>query len=793
MTITKIPKINTDFDLDIFLQIVKKKYWLIMLLLLLAVLGSFLYLRYTQPLYQSEAIIQINESNKSTLVLDIKDVYSDDDISKTIELLRSNIFLEKALSKLPLQVSYHVQGKFLSTELYKSTPFIIEYGKNVNNLYEKQFFVEFDLEKNEATLIYNKQRKTISVGDWHSVYGDSLRCTITNIDQIRHKQQEFKNNIYFFIVHNPKNLLKRFNKKININLLSSSAKTIKISYVGNNGNATADIANTIANEYIKYDVELKKESTRNILRFIEQQLNSIYKELSDNEQDLLSFKKNNKIKLNNEAKQGAYALHMEKLNQFETNLLQIDFELLNLTNVSQQISTNSKINVYEIISLFANTQSEKIASGILKRIEYLQSEKEKLLNKVTDDNLQVQTLDKQIDNQKTILCDFVKSSISRLKIQKEDYKQQIALYKKQLFNNKTYDEVELRRLQRMYEINEGFYNQLVQKKAEILIAQAGYVSKNRILENAEANRVPITPNKKDIYIVFLLIGLMISFVVIIIQYLLYDTITSVHTISNYTQAPILGTIPQYKNPISVSQLLVHKKPNSIFTESFRTIRSNFQFISHGADTKIITVTSTVATEGKTFTAINLGGIIALNDKKVIVIDLDLRKPRIHQGFGVENDKGVSTILINRNNVAECIRHTDIDNFDYITAGPVPPNPSELINGKNMQVLLDELDQQYDVIIIDTSPVGLLADAVTSMQKANYPIYVMKANYSKRNYIDNINRLIELKQINNLSIILNGVEADKSNYGYGYGGYYGDDEVEVKGFWGKIKKKLNRNK
>ncbi len=246
--------------------------------------------------------------------------------------------------------------------------------------------------------------------------------------------------------------------------------------------------------------------------------------------------------------------------------------------------------------------------------------------------------------------------------------------------------------------------------------------------------------------------------------------------------------------------MVDKKLNSVFTESFRTIRSNLQFISHGAETKIITVSSTISGEGKTFVAINLAGILAVSGKKVIILDLDLRKPRIHLGFDVPNTKGVSTILIGKDSVKDCTRKASLENFHYITSGPVPPNPAELANSKQMDDLVAELEEDYDVIIIDTPPVGIVTDALSNLQRANYPIYVMKANVSKRHFIENINHLINNKNMDNLTIVLNGIDIQKrrygsyGSYGYGYGyGYYQEEENETKTFGRRMVDKLKPNK
>ena len=250
---------------------------------------------------------------------------------------------------------------------------------------------------------------------------------------------------------------------------------------------------------------------------------------------------------------------------------------------------------------------------------------------------------------------------------------------------------------------------------------------------------------------------------------------------------MLGIVPNYKDTIPISQLLVDKKPKSIIAESLRSIRSNLEFLSQSDGPKVLAITSTISGEGKTFVALNLAGIIAFSEKKVIIIDLDMRKPKIHVGFGVPNDKGMSTILINRNSVDECVFKSSLNNLDFITAGPVPPNPSELVISSRMLEVINELKTKYDVIVIDNPPVGLVTDGIRVFKIADYPIYVFRENFSKRNFVQNVKKLMRDNNIKNLSVILNSVDIKRSgygysgvydyDYGYGYGygfGYYDED-------------------
>ena len=304
-----------------------------------------------------------------------------------------------------------------------------------------------------------------------------------------------------------------------------------------------------------------------------------------------------------------------------------------------------------------------------------------------------------------------------------------------------------------------------------------------------------------------MIGFLISFIIIITRYLLYNEINSLEEIGQYTEASLLGIVPKYKREIPVSQLLVDKNPKSVISEAFRSIRTNLQFISNEDEPKILAVTSTISGEGKTFNAINLAGVVAFSGKKVIILDLDMRKPKIHIGFNVENERGMSTLLIGKDTVDNCIIHSSLANLDFITAGPIPPNPAELIINPKMNQLLDYLKTKYDIIIADLPPVGIVSDGVPILQIADYPLYILRANYSKKMFIAQLNKLMNENKIKNMSVILNGVEMSRLKYGYGYGysygygygygysygyGYYEEDDEPV-GFVDKLRKLIAKKR
>jgi capsular exopolysaccharide synthesis family protein len=338
-------------------------------------------------------------------------------------------------------------------------------------------------------------------------------------------------------------------------------------------------------------------------------------------------------------------------------------------------------------------------------------------------------------------------------------------------NTKT---IELKKLIRVSSINETFYNQLIEAKAKYSILKAGFTSQNIILEQSKANSEPTSPKKAQTYLIAILMGFLISFGFIAVKYLFYNEISSIADISKYTDVPVLGMVPLYSSAMAYSQLIVDKEPKSQLAEAMRAIRTNLQFIDNSEGSKIISITSTISGEGKTFVAINLAGIIAYSGKKVIVLDLDMRKPKMHKAFSEEgniiaNKLGMSEILSNIEPYQNCIHKSRVEKIDFITAGTIPPNPSELILSESMDVLIRDLQKIYDFIIIDNPPIGLVTDAMKNLQRADFPIYVFKSNYSKRFFISNLDFLWKDCNLTKVSLILNAYDFSNS---YGYGSKYG---------------------
>lgn len=801
----KISPINEEFDLKLLVTIAQKNALILMLFLTSALLIALLIIRYTPPLYEATGVLQISEQNTARSVLNDVTVknFSDQNnkLASSIELIRSKVIIERVLKGMPVMVSYYAKGEFLTNELYKNSPFWIEYKIIDSSIVGVPFQISF---KNAET--YNLSignDATVSTVDfktdkWIKLKKVELNVHLTNKNEFNNSNSLFSESTLFFKINDLKLLTESIIREVQVTPLNSEAKTIQIKIKERNNLKAADIVNGMCSEFNKYDLERNSEAADKILDFIDQTIANVDVQLSNSENSIEDFKKKNKIVVTNLDN----AHEVNQLDRFRTELYTLDHELNIYTKIKREIQKDLDVSTF-LLSLIGKSSNPIILSQISK-LQELNDQLEQVKLQATENSEVYKAILIKVKSQKDLLAQTIRNEEFRIRTQRDDKETDLRKLEASM-GLMPERQSEYARLQRVFSVNEKFYSMLLEKKAEFSITRAGYVPQNIILQEAKYGALPISPKKPLIYSACLLIGFVLCLILIIVKYLLYNEINALEEVGQYTEAALLGIVPKYKREIPISQLLVDKNPKSVISEAFRSIRTNLQFISNKEGAKLIAVTSTISGEGKTFNAINLAGVIAFSGLKVVILDLDMRKPKIHLGFNVENNKGISTLLIGRDTLDGCILKSSLANLDFITAGPIPPNPAELIINPNMDKLLVELKKIYDVIIIDLPPVGIVSDGIPMMQMADYPLYILRANYSRKMFIAQINKLMTENKIHNLSIILNGVEMSRLKYGYGYGysygygygygysygyGYYEDDE-DPKGFMGKIRGLLLR--
>ena len=771
----KISPINEEFDFKLFVTITKKKLLWFAFLMLLSVVISLLILRYSAPVFECASIIKIaNEDNaQNVLGLDSKNGYLSDNngkIAGDIELIKSKIIVSRLLDLLPLQVSYYSKGSILVNELYKQTPFTVEYNLKDSSILDNPILVEFK-SKNTLSLNYTcrksgeKINKNYYSGKWINLPEANIKINILNYDNIASMQKNLNKDIFFFTINNKEKIISSIAKDLSVSVLNIEAKTIQIKFKDKNAVKASDIVNTIASEFNVYDVTKNSEVANKILDFIDKTISSIDIELSNSESSIESFKKTNKIISPDQAISDVTSDYKN----YQGQLLLINTQLSLYQSLSNDIRNDGEIGKF-LLSISGLIKQGPIYD-YLNKLQLLIDERDQIRLQATENAQVSKSIETRLQNQKEIIYKTINNEVVNLQSQK----QSLSLLMRDADNKFIKipnQQAEFSRLQRLFSVNEKFYSLLLDKKAEFSITRAGYIPKHVILVESTPDSPPISPNRALIISACLMIGFLVSLIIIVSRYLLYNEINSLEEIGQYTEASLLGIVPKYKREIPVSQLLVDKNPKSVISEAFRSIRTNLQFISIENEPKLLAVTSTISGEGKTFNAINLAGVVAFSGKKVIILDLDMRKPKIHLGFNVENERGMSTLLIGKDVVENCIVHSSLANLDFITAGPIPPNPAELIINPRMNELLAHLKTKYDIIIADLPPVGIVSDGVPILQIADYPLYIFRSSYSKKIFIAQLNKLMNENKIKNMSVILNGVELSRMKYGYGYGYSYG---------------------
>jgi capsular exopolysaccharide synthesis family protein len=366
---------------------------------------------------------------------------------------------------------------------------------------------------------------------------------------------------------------------------------------------------------------------------------------------------------------------------------------------------------------------------------------------------------------------MIKNRIASLKSAIISQKETLLNIKKQyvkMLENLPQNERKLADLMRNYQVNEKIYSYLLEKRAATAIAKASIISDNRVIDPAIVPKKPFKPQKKVILAVSVILGIIIGIVFVLLKEFLSTKIKTKEDVEKLTDVAVIGTVPHFKKKDKVLKTL--EEPRSSAAEAFRAIRANLKFIAP-KNLKVISVTSTVSGEGKTTVASNLAGAFAIANKKTVLINLDMRRPSLHMIFGLDNKEGISNVLVGEKDINDVIQKTKYPNLDVITSGPVPPNPGELIQSEEMERALGKLKKNYDVIIFDTSPVGMVVDALWVLEHADANIYLFRANYSKKEFVKNLNELKE-KGIKGLCSVVNDIPLEYTGYGYGYGYEYG---------------------
>ena len=738
---------------------------------------ALLYVRFTLPVYQASSSILIDDEQSSPA--NVSDLLSSDlfgtnlNLPTEIGILRSRTVIQETIKRLNLEVQYWSTTNFPTQPLYPKSPikvevdtFIREYKDlafSITVIDSNYFNLEVEYDGDKLPAFYLNQK---------FAFGQDIE---TKHFKFRLQKGNFVKPViggtYEFKVRSANKLIAEMLENLTAEPLDKDANIVRLTYMDVIPVRALDILNEVGKVYIDLDIQDKAEVASLTLKFVDEQLNNTGSMLSTNEQEMQAFKEKNKtVDLSEESK-----AVLQKLNVLDLDRVKNNIEITSLQNLFNYLTTNDDITNLAPTSLGI---PDPLLVELITNLQALQAKRKSVSFGVKNDAPAVRVLDQQISENRSALIENVKSIQKRLVVTRDALNTQLDKYEGSI-KQVPEMERELLGIKRNFEVNQNIYTYLLQKKAETSIAKATAVSDNKILDTSALADEPVEPNKKIIVAVILLLTMIIPTTIITAKSLLRNTVLNRDDIGIHTEVPVIGVVGHSDETLN---LVVSQRPKSAIAEAFRTIRTNLQYYGQGDGCKTILITSSVGGEGKSFITLNLAGIIAMQQQKVVVLGLDLRKPKLFNDFGWKNDMGASNYLVGAHTLDQVIRKTENPFLDIIISGPTPPNPAELLSKPLMGEMLAELKKRYDFIVIDTPPIGVVSDAFILLNQSDVNLYVVRQGYSRLEFLKTLDDLYTDGKIPNASIVLNDSDfSTGSGYGHHYGyldgnaGYYDERE------------------
>ena len=761
-----------DFSFYDFFSIFSKYKWSILFITLLITVLSYVYLYFKPSIYNSYAIIKVksHSSTSKDLIKNTAFTAPIKDVVEEISLLKTYKINEKVLDKLNFKVQYYKDDNYKKVEIFNNIPITIKnikiYNKKILNKkisllpHKDGFRIFYMLSYKEKLKKFIFDKVEISF-DKDKVYNYNTLIKTKYFEiYVQNNKKAINTPLHFVLNGDSRRIYEtKIKKNLHISQLEKDTALIKISYDDNIPQRAQLYVESLTKNFIKNSITSKRNQNLKTRNVITEELNKIKKDLKSSESELERYQKTKRIL--NPSTQGS--LFLKNLSDIEIELSENDLKQKLITNLLNFVSENYNLNA---VAPSLSRLNEKHTLKLLTDLQEKQLLIEKLSNEYTSEYPELKILQKQTSNIRRRIIDNLKS----LKVNIE-YKNQSLLKRKSTYEHDLESlpaqERQLVNIKRNYEVKSTMYAYLLKKESENKIIQHATSSDYKIIDHAYTAERPIKPLRTIILLLSVFLGFIIGFIIAFLRQLKNNHILSKQDLEMLTSLPIYGSIPFYKQ--RSNNIEVIKEIKSPFTESFRTLRTNLQFLTKEKDSLSILVTSAIAGEGKSTTVSNLATILNKARYKTIVINLDLRKPTLHKFFSVDNSIGMSTYLNGQHNdISEIISQTEFGELDIIPSGPIPKDPSELILSPLLPKLIKELKNRYEYVIIDTAPIGLVTDTKTIMQYCDLNLILIRANYSKSNFIPILEEMIVKYNFQNIGLILNGAkDTGGGEYGYGY--------------------------
>lgn len=752
-------------------QVIIRRWYVVALFILSSITIAYILLRYTKPLYTASIFVKFDDDKGSQM----SDLFRygrvagriENQLKTEAEIFQSRTLALETIKNLQYNIAYLQKGQIVTSEIYpfyyyQVIPLFID-----SSDYGHSYIIKFTDE--EHFIIKHKENSPESKHNLH----DSILIgsSIIKVEKpYGYSVSPVLNKEIIFQFVNPIQQAANISRSIEVDL-EKGTSILKINFVSDVPNKAADFVNAIAKVYIQENVNTRAKAAEQTITFIDGLISDLAEQVNKSQQNLTDFQTlNSGVELSDIGK-----AEFVKLTDLETQKSMMELKKKMLSKLNTQIKqANNK--TLELVLL--DPEDAQDLPEMLHLLNGLILDRLSLSLKSLPNSPVMLESERKITEVKSALARALISAQAKLedRIQYNNKLLQIAQNKLSALPQK---QQALLNLERSFKVNEKIYGYLMEKKLETRISKSSITANASIIDEATTPTNPFYPVPDRIYTIAFLIGLGVGVGFIFLLRFIYNRIPDKETIEALSKTPVIGVIKKLEEEEMEDnyELYVMKSPKSVFSESVRGIRTNINFLLKGETHKVVCVTSSVSGEGKTFCTVNLAASLTLLGYKVIVVGCDLRRPKIHLTFrNMSNDVGVTTYLIGKHELADVIHPSEFENLDVIPAGPTPPNPSELLQTQRMLDMIKELKSTYDYVFFDTAPVGLVSDSFELMTHADINLFIIRSQYSRRDFAVIPDRLSMDNNIPNIYTILNSYDNSSAAYGSiyksAYGGYYG---------------------
>lgn len=765
------------------------RYWpWFVLSIIITFFISYIYLRYTQPLYQATTTILVKDERKGNLQSELS-AFNDlglmnvkNNVDNEIEVIKSRSIVEAAVRKLNFNVAFYTEARVKTIELYDNKPFDVSFFDVSTSFYQKDKSYSIDNGKGNTFELKTADDKVIGVFKYGSVVSlPDAKMVITKKPILR---QSFP---IVMRISPVDQVVQSYKGRVSVAAMGKTTSVVSLVLADPVPQKAADFLNAMVEIYNQDAIDDKNFISKNTQEFIDERLKFITKELGDVERAGESFLKENRL---TNIETDAQTLVQNSVS-FEKELIQAETQIKVVNSLIDYLKESPKDGIIpnNVVPAMDNQNSNATANLINEYNSLVNQRNRNIDRGGTDKNLTIINLNAKIEDMRVSIKESLNRLLESLKIKRNDLSAQDNLINRKISSIPSQGR-EFKIIDRQQKIKESLYLYLLQKREEVGITLAVTAPNAKIIDPAIATKSPVSPNKRMVQIFGLLAGLLIPFLVIFIRDFLDTKIKNRKDVEEIVTIPFLGDIPSSES----NDKIIEIESRSSSAEAVRMIRTNLDFILGNVaenQCKTVFITSSIPKEGKTFVSINLAATIALTAKKVLIIGMDIRNPKLNDYITIPTNGLTNYLAKNDQDIHNYIVKVDqFDNLYALPSGVIPPNPVELLSSPKVNELFEVLKKEYDYIIVDTPPVSLVTDTLLVAKHADAFVYVIRANYLDKRMLGFIEDLYQQKKLPNLSLILNDTDLKKSYgyaYGYGYGYGYGV-ELEAKTWKEKLFKK-----